>query len=346
MPFIDIFLVFFVASASLYIFRKVAKKVGLVDMPNHRKIHEGQIPLIGGVSICFTVIHYLYFNPVLFDNNTVFIVSIFILTLVGALDDRFDLSVRLRLLVQTIVSLMMISYSQIMLLDVGNIIGFGNIDLGILAAPVTVLAVLGAINAFNMVDGIDGLLGGLSIVTFGAFAILMGLGGQSDKLYISLLFLISIVPFIILNLGLIGRERKVFMGDAGSMMIGFTVVWLLLDASQNEGAVNNIRPVTCLWLIAIPLFDMLSVIVRRVQKGTSPFKPGRDHIHHILQMHEFTPISALANICAIAALLAAFGILGEVLQLSEVVMFWSFILSFIIYHMALERLISLKVTAS
>lgn len=341
MPLVDIFLVLFVASASLYVFRKLAKRVGLVDAPNQRKLHEGQVPLIGGVSICFTVIHYLYFNPVLFENNAVFISSILALTVVGALDDRFDLSVKLRLLVQTLVSLVMISFSGIMLADIGNLIGFGDIELGFLAIPVTVLAVLGAINAFNMVDGIDGLLGGLSIVTFGSIALLMSWTGQSDKIYISLLFTTSMIPFIFLNLGIIGRKRKVFMGDAGSMMIGFAVVWLLLGASQEEAG-QTIRPITCLWLIAIPFFDMVSIIVRRLQRGHSPFKPDRDHLHHILQRYNFSNIKALCLICSIATGLALIGILGELFSVPEYVMFSSFLLTFAAYHLALIKLCKVK----
>ncbi|QTH64619.1 UDP-N-acetylglucosamine--undecaprenyl-phosphate N-acetylglucosaminephosphotransferase [Psychrosphaera ytuae] len=336
-PFVEFLFVFFVAASSLYIFRKIGKAIGLVDKPNARKHHDGAVPLIGGVSICFTVVHYLYFNPVLNGYNNLFIAAIVILTVLGAVDDRFDVSFKFRILVQAIISVVMIHYSGIMLADLGNLFGLGNIELGWLGWPVTVLAVVGAINAFNMVDGIDGLLGGLSIVTFGSVAVLMGWTGQEGKLYISLLFLVAIIPFIFLNLGIIGRERKVFMGDAGSMMIGFTVVWLLLGASQEQSA-NTIRPVTCLWLIAIPLFDMASIVIRRVRRGHSPFYPDRDHIHHILQRFEFSDMRSLVLICSIAILLAGFGVIGEVYKVPESVMFISFLVTFVVYHLTLKQL--------
>ncbi len=340
-PFVEFLFVFFVAASSLYIFRKIGIAIGLVDKPNERKTHNGAIPLVGGVSICFTVVHYLYFNPVLDGYNNLFIASIVILTALGAVDDRFDVSFKLRILVQALISVVMIHYSGVMLADLGDLFSFGNIELGWLGWPVTVFAVVGAINAFNMVDGIDGLLGGLSIVTFASVSVLMEWTGQEGKLYISLLFLVAIIPFIFLNLGIIGRERKVFMGDAGSMMIGFTVVWLLLGASQ-EQSVNTIRPVTCLWLIAIPLFDMASIVLRRLRRGHSPFYPDRDHIHHILQRFNFSDLKSLIIICGVAIILCGFGVIGEMYDVPEMVMFIAFIFTFIVYHLTLRQMCALK----
>ncbi|MBU2917732.1 UDP-N-acetylglucosamine--undecaprenyl-phosphate N-acetylglucosaminephosphotransferase [Psychrosphaera sp. F3M07] len=327
--------VFFVAAASLYIFRKIAKVIGLVDKPNIRKHHSGSIPLIGGVSICFTVVHYLYLNPILFDNNNWYICSIICLTLLGTIDDRFDISFKIRIIVQAIISILMIEYTGIMLANLGNMFGFGQASLTLLAVPVTVIAVIGAINAFNMVDGIDGLLGGLSIVTFSSISILMYWTNQTDKLYISLLFIVSIIPFILMNLGVIGRERKVFMGDAGSMMIGFTVIWLLLGASQ-DNQVSTIRPVTCLWLISIPLMDMTSIMIRRIQKKRSPFMPDREHLHHIFQNKGFNTHSTLILICALATLFSGIGLIGEYYQIAEPIMFWGFLILFLIYNSILQ----------
>ncbi len=207
--------------------------------------------------------------------------------------------------------------------------------LGLLSPVVTILAVIGAINAFNMVDGIDGLLGGLAIVTFAGIALLLKVDSQHGLAYLCVVFIAAIVPYICMNLGIFGRERKVFMGDAGSMMIGFTVIWLLLGASQ-QSAENVIRPVTALWLIAVPLMDMAAIMFRRVRRGDSPFKPDREHLHHIFQRLGYTPRQTLALICGIASLLAGFGIYGEFAQLTESTMFWAFMLCFISYALALS----------
>ena len=335
---LEFLFIFSVATASLYIFRKIARRIGLVDKPNDRKHHKGTVPLVGGVSICFVVVHYLFFNPSWLDNNYVYMLSISILTIVGALDDRFDVSVKFRIVVQAAVSVLMILYSGIMLTDLGDLIGIGNLNLGIFSIPVTVVATLAAINAFNMVDGIDGLLGGLSIVTFSSISVLLYWTGQYNNLYISILFIASILPFILMNLGVFGRKRKVFMGDAGSMMIGFTVIWLLLGASQPHEESVSISPVTCLWLIAVPLMDMVSIIYRRIKTGRSPFKPDRDHIHHILQKNKFSSLSVLLIICVLAAALSTIGVLGEILHVPDYLMFVGFLTVFMAYHFILSKL--------
>lgn len=123
----------------------------------------------------------------------------------------------------------------------------------------TLLSFWGAINAFNTVDGIDGLLGALSGVTFGALAVMFYLDGEHELAQWSLCLLAASIPYILLNLGIIwGQKFKVFMGDAGSTLIGFTVIWLLIVATKGHDAV--IRPVTVLWFIAVPLMDMVTIL--------------------------------------------------------------------------------------
>lgn len=240
---IDITFIFFIAFSILFLMRKVARKVGLVDKPSGRKMHSGNIPLVGGIAICITIVHYIYSHPNIINHANLYMLSICGLTAVGALDDRFDLSVKIRIVVQALVSIAMIYFANAELHSLGNLFGIGVIELGIFGGLITVLAVIGCINAFNMVDGIDGLLGGLSIVTFASLGILLYLSGEQSLSYLCLLLVVCMVPYILMNLGLVGHKRKVFMGDAGSMMIGFTVIWLLIGASQTPGNAI-IRPVT------------------------------------------------------------------------------------------------------
>lgn len=332
--FIDLLLTFFIAFAILFLMRKVARKAGLVDKPSGRKIHTGNIPLVGGISICLTIVNYIYTHPSMINNANLYMFCIIGLTVIGALDDRFDLSVKIRMAVQALISFAMIYYAEVNLHTLGNLAGFGNIDLGYFSTFITILAVIGCINAFNMVDGIDGLLGGLSIVTFASLGILLSLVGEDSLSYLCLLLVICMIPYIIMNLGLIGRERKVFMGDAGSMMIGFTVIWLLIGASQTPEKVM-IRPVTALWLIALPLMDMAAIMVRRIKQGKSPFKPDREHLHHICQRLGCSPTQTLIFICLIASFFAGIGVVGEVLLIPEFLMFYGFVVFFAGYLLVL-----------
>lgn len=325
----------FFSFTSLFLMRKVAKAVGLVDKPNERKLHNGAIPLVGGIAISLSISQYLVTHPNVIPHSQVFLASIAALIVIGALDDKFDISFKIRLIVQAILSICMMYFADLRLENIGNLFGLGDLHLGFLSPVITILAVIGAINAFNMVDGIDGLLGGLAIVTLGAIAILLKVDSQHGLAYLCVVFIVAIIPYILMNLGILGRERKVFMGDAGSMMIGFTVIWLLLGASQDPSE-SLMRPITALWLIAVPLMDMAAIMFRRVRRGVSPFKPDREHLHHIFQRLGFTPRQTLAIICAIASSFAGFGIYGEFLKVPESTMFILFLGCFASYTVAMS----------
>ncbi|AUI85133.1 undecaprenyl-phosphate alpha-N-acetylglucosaminyl 1-phosphate transferase [Vibrio azureus] len=333
--FLELSFIFFSSFAILFLMRKVAKRVGLVDKPNARKKHDGAVPLVGGISICLVLAQYLTFKPNIIEHSWLYLICIMILTFIGAIDDKIDLSFKIRMGIQALLSLMMINVAGLELQSLGNMFGVGDISLGWLGSLITIIAVIGAINAFNMVDGIDGLLGGLSIVTFGALAILLQVDSQHGLAYLCVVIIVAMLPYICMNLGILGRERKVFMGDAGSMMIGFTVIWLLLGVSQTQGSEPLMRPVTALWLIAVPLMDMAAIMIRRIRRGDSPFKPDREHLHHIFQRLGLSSRQTLLVICLIATLYAGFGIYGEVNNISEVVMFGLFIGCFVLYSIIL-----------
>jgi len=333
--FIELGFVFFFSLVTLFMMRKIAKEIGLVDKPNERKHHNGAIPLVGGITICISFMSFLFNHPDLLPNHYLFMVSIFILTLVGALDDKYDLSFKIRFVVQGGLSIAMMSIADIQLHTLGNMLGFGDISLGFVGYFITVIAVVGAINAFNMVDGIDGLLGGLSMVTLGGLGFVLSVDGQSNLAYLCLVLIVIILPYVLFNLGLLGRERKVFMGDAGSMLIGFTVIWFLLLSSQQGG--TPLRPVTALWLIAVPLMDMAAIMIRRIRRGDSPFKPDREHLHHIFQRLGLNNTQILCAICAIAIAYAAFGIYAEIVNIPEWIMLVLFLVCFFIYQLLLSK---------
>ncbi|TKF89033.1 UDP-N-acetylglucosamine--undecaprenyl-phosphate N-acetylglucosaminephosphotransferase, partial [Vibrio breoganii] len=334
--YIELIFTFFFSLTALFFMRKFALNVGLVDKPNARKLHVGAVPLVGGLSICISILYFLFNHPDIIIHTELYAASILILVVIGALDDKYDISFKLRFLVQGALSIAMMGLGKIELSTAGNIIGTGPILLGWVGYIVTVFAVVGAINAFNMVDGIDGLLGALSSVTFGGLGYLMYYYGQYDLAYLCLVLIVIIIPYILLNLGAFGRKRRVFMGDAGSMLIGFTVIWLLLLSSQESRPL--MRPVTALWLIAVPLMDMAAIMIRRIRRGDSPFKPDREHLHHIFQRIGFSSKATLIIITTVSALYATVGVLGEIYKVPEYIMFYLFIVLFFIYLFSLMRI--------
>ncbi|QHM74987.1 Undecaprenyl-phosphate alpha-N-acetylglucosaminyl 1-phosphate transferase [Mixta theicola] len=273
-------------------------------------------------------------QPAWLPYSATYMVCATMLIVVGVLDDKFDLPVMPRMSIQAVIAGIMM-FNGLYLHSLGYIILGYELTLGVLGYVVTLLAVVGAINAFNMVDGIDGLLGALSSVTFGGLAAIFWLHGDNEKALWCLCLVVACLPYILLNLGIPwGRKFKVFMGDAGSTLIGFTVIWLLIVATQGEDAV--IQPVTALWLIAVPLMDMMRVMITRIRRGDSPFKPDREHLHHVLLNHGLTSHTTLLIMAGMSIMLTCTGILLEYLSVSDSINISIFLVLLFFYNIKIK----------
>jgi UDP-GlcNAc:undecaprenyl-phosphate GlcNAc-1-phosphate transferase len=156
-----------------------------------------------------------------------------------------------------------------------------NFSLGWIAIPVTIFVVVGMINALNMADGVDGLAGGQAVVSlllFVCFALYAGNDSVAERL---LAVAAAVLGFLCWNLRRPGLARaEVFLGDAGSMLLGFIIAWTAIRLSQNPA--HPVSPVLGPWTIALPLIDCCSLIIRRLRQGRSPFAGDREHLHHLL----------------------------------------------------------------
>ena len=332
---IPLFTVFCLTCVAIKVFNPIAQRVGLVDLPNERKLHVGAIPLIGGISIYCSV---LLVSSMVIEQSQVFnlyLISAALILFLGVLDDKYDLSVRVRMAAQVITASILIFGAELYLTSFGHILHFFELKLGYVGVVITILAVIGAINAFNMVDGIDGLAGMLSLVTFSSLAFLFYWAGNSWFM-LPLLFIGAISGYLLFNLRWpFPSFDKIFMGDAGSMLIGLTVVWMLVIGTQPQTSVFS--PVTALYLIAIPLMDMTAIMYRRVKKGMSPFKPDRDHLHHIFERAGYNRKQTLIRITLASLLLATIGVVAEILHIPEWIMFVTFLAIFACYNWALSN---------
>jgi UDP-GlcNAc:undecaprenyl-phosphate GlcNAc-1-phosphate transferase len=192
-------------------------------------------------------------------------------------DDLYGLKASLRIFFQSAIAYLFIVISGESLLQLGNLLGDGPIFLGIFSTAFTIFCIVGLMNAFNLVDGLNGICAMLGLVPL-SFLILLGSYHSG-----SLLLIGSILGFLAYNLGYLGKKRGVFLGDSGSNLIGFCLAIACIFYSQGYSPAGVvINPVTALWLVAIPLLDCISVIASRAINGIMPFRPGRDHLHHML----------------------------------------------------------------
>ncbi|MCV2216239.1 MraY family glycosyltransferase [Thauera sp. Sel9] len=312
----------------------LAPRAGLIDHPGEHKQHEHVTPFIGGFGIMAALLLAVVMLISLYPAQTTAWISLLIcggtMFLVGLVDDRWKLGFRIRLVVQAVLALVMVYGGAISLTSLGNMVFTGNVALGALAVPFTVFATIGGINALNMVDGIDGLVGTIAGVTLLLIALMTGFGGDGPMHLLSMALLGGVGGFLWFNMRH-GRQHRArtFMGDNGSMTLGLLIVWLLISLTQGENAL--ISPVAALWLFAIPLIDTLSVMVRRVLMGQSPFTPDRYHLHHLLQRAGFRVEDVVTSIGLLHLVLGGIGVSGLLWGVPESVMFMAFLFLFAAY---------------
>ncbi len=322
----------FITLGLLLALQPLAIAIGLTDLPSSRKTHTGEIPLIGGLCIYLCLLILYYWLPI---NNLAYLIAATLIVFCGLIDDYKAVSYKVRLIIEVLAVIIMVTWGGVHIVSFGNLLGFGEIQLGYFSYLFTAFAIVGGINAFNMIDGIDGLAGSLSLIVFAMIYTITF--NDSGIFTLCLIFIPAIIAFLLFNLRLFGRKKaSIFLGDTGSMLFGFTISCLIIRASQGEH--SSIPPVAVLWLIALPLFDSVSIMFRRLQKGRSPFEPDREHFHHILPLAGYSINQTVSIIVAFSLTLSGFGLIGiKLFNLPEWLMFFLFLGFFAVYYWGMSH---------
>lgn len=251
-----------------------AEQARLVDMPDVRKVHTIPIPRVGGIAMLAGTLPPMLMWLAVDRLMAGMLAGMVIIFLFGMWDDRRNLDYRLKFLGQ--------------LLAIAVVVGHGGLTIQALpfvgpeavpayvSVPLTVLFLLGITNAINLADGLDGLAGGTTLLIFSALAVLAYVAGDRGMLLVTLAVMGSILGFLRFNT----HPARVFMGDSGSQVLGFTVGVLALQMSQRVDP--SLSPSLPVLLLGLPILDTLFVMGQRLWDGRSPFKPDRNHIHHRL----------------------------------------------------------------
>jgi UDP-GlcNAc:undecaprenyl-phosphate GlcNAc-1-phosphate transferase len=306
-------LVCLTTAALILVLRPLAVTVGLVDVPSERKSHHGPVPLVGGIAI-FIAVAAVYLLPALTGvsipthDAVSFLVAGCLLVGVGLIDDFVELSAAVRLIAQTVAALLMIFGAGVALHDLGGMTLSGDVlELGVLSLPFTIFATLGVINAMNMCDGLDGLSGSLALTSLTGFLAASWLWGDPGKAALLTAIGGGIVGFLLFNLRLPGRSRAaIFLGDAGSMFLGFALTWFAISLSQGPGQV--VTPSAALWFLMVPIIDAVAMMLRRIVKGRSPFAADREHLHHIFLLAGYSVNQTVVILAMLSLAGVAFGL--------------------------------------
>ena len=269
-----VFIPFLFVTCIIPIVKKIAIHVGALDIPNERKVHTKPMPRLGGVGIYSGfLLGYMIFGEHTPTMNSILIGS-FIIIMTGFIDDIKPLKATHKFIGQVIAALIVVIYGGLLL---KNVSFFGiYIDFKWFAYPITVMFILGCINCLNLIDGLDGLAGGISSIfflTIGIIAFLQGRVGLSVVL--TFIMFGSTVGFLMHNF----NPARIFMGDSGSMFLGFIIAVITLLGFKSILTSAIIIP---LCILIVPILDTLCAIIRRKLKGESIGTPDKSHFHHQL----------------------------------------------------------------
>jgi UDP-GlcNAc:undecaprenyl-phosphate/decaprenyl-phosphate GlcNAc-1-phosphate transferase len=290
MPFI---LAMVATMASLPLLAKLGTRWLIIDRPGVRKVHAAPIPRVGGLAMAVGVLVAAALAIGLQAQDRWFLMAGAVLVVFGALDDRFDLDYRVKLLGQLIAVNIVVILGDV---QVHAITLDDRVMLpGWISLPLTVFFLVGVTNAVNLADGLDGLAGGTTFLCLCAVALLSSVGDQSAGTALCLTFAGAVLGFLRFNT----YPASVFMGDAGSQLLGFTIGVLSVRATQNPA--SQVSAAIPILLLALPILDTLSVMVQRIGEGRSPFSPDKNHIHHKLLALGFGHHEAVMVIYAVQA---------------------------------------------
>lgn len=312
---VAIFIIGFLVSMGLALaltplVKKFAIRIGAMDTPNARKVHTRIMPRLGGLGIflafVITVAALPLFVSAWFTTRDMSFVSAFlvggsIIVLIGALDDRFELSAKVKLLGQ-IVGASVVVFGFNIRVDFVNIPfqdAYSSLETWV-SIPLTILWIVGVTNAINLIDGLDGLVAGVSGIAIGTIAVMSFLMGNTMIALMCLVLLGGIIGFLFFNF----HPAKIFMGDTGSLFLGFSLAMLSMLGFKQIAVVSFITP---LIIIGVPLSDTLFAIIRRAVRRKPIFSPDKGHLHHCLRELGFSHRQTVLIIYGIAAF---FGVLA------------------------------------
>ncbi len=323
---IEIILVTLVASLFLIpVAKKVAEHIGAIDIPNERKIHKNPMPRLGGLAIFGSfLLGYILYGSITTQMISI-LIGAFIIFLVGVFDDIKPIKARYKFLVQIIAALIVVIYGQVYFNEI-TFLGL-NIKFNLLISYVLSTFFIVAIsNAINLIDGLDGLAGGISAIYFLTIAIIAFVLNKMGGLDVILTLIMfgSTLGFLINNF----PPAKIFMGDSGSLFLGFMISVIALLGFKVATLTSLVIPIT---ILAIPIFDTILAIFRRLLKGENIGTPDKEHFHHQLLKLKFSPKISIIIIYLINLIFSAISIIYVIGDNREAIILYLLVLVLLLF---------------
>jgi UDP-GlcNAc:undecaprenyl-phosphate GlcNAc-1-phosphate transferase len=285
--------------------KRFAIRVGAVDAPNQRKVHTRIMPRLGGLAIYLAFVGAFSVALPLMEGYKPHVIwglliGGTIVTIVGALDDRFDLLPKWKLLGQIAAASVVVSFG--LKVDFINMPFGEGTQMGWLSIPLTIFWIVGVTNAINLIDGLDGLAAGVSAIATGTIFVLALIMGSVTVALLSAVLLGSILGFLVFNF----HPAKIFMGDSGALFLGFSLATLSVLGFKQATLISFVVPI---FILGVPLSDTFFAIVRRTLNKTPISAADKNHLHHCLLGLGLSHRNSVLVIYGIAAMFALSAIL-------------------------------------
>ncbi len=326
-----------ITAAVIPVLSRAAGSWGLLAQPGPRKNHEGPVPTIGGLAMGAAFLTAYAFTGLATNLSPLLAAAVGITLAGGVLDDRHELRSVPKFGFQVAAAALLAFSGDVLLTHLGHLMSTQLFTLGRWAIPLTIFALVGVMNAINMADGLDGLAGALALaacVNFGAAA---SLGGHAPEFATICIAAGAAVGFLYFNARSPWRpQAAVFMGDTGSLLLGLLLGWFAVRLAMAEHPA--LAPITAVWILALPIGDTVTLLVRRALRGRNPFHADRQHLHHILLALGLSSNQTVATLAVLSFAIGALALAAEFTGVPQHVMFYLYMAGLVAYGVAAEIL--------
>ncbi|MCQ2375207.1 MAG: undecaprenyl/decaprenyl-phosphate alpha-N-acetylglucosaminyl 1-phosphate transferase [Salinivirgaceae bacterium] len=291
---------------------RFARRFNVLDTPDARKVQKSPVPVLGGVAVFIGIavaMVVLYF--VMPENGMIESLTLVmaVMLAVGTFDDIKDISPTARFIIEILVVLFLMYWSGIRICNFYGLWGYGAVLSAWIYVPLTIVSAVGIMNAINLIDGVDGYSSGFCTMASIMFGIMFYMMGNQLMTVVAAAAAGALIPFFMHNV--FGFKSKMFIGDGGTLLMGAIMsIFVLTLLSQREASLamsqKNVGLVPfALAVLSIPVFDTLRVMLGRIIKGKSPFRPDKTHLHHLYLELGFSHVGISVGLVTLDALIVA-----------------------------------------
>ena len=324
-----------ITAAAIPMLARAARRWGLLAHPGPRMTHEGAVPAVGGLAMGTAFLAAYAFTGLAASLSPLLAAAVAITLAGGVLDDRHQMRSLPKFGFQIVAAALLAASADALLTHLGNLMTPQLFTLGRWATPLTVFGLVGIMNAINMADGLDGLAGALALtacINFGAAASLAGHAPEFTTICITAGAALGFLYFNARSPW--RRQAAVFMGDTGSLLLGLLLGWFAVRLAMADRPA--LAPITAVWILALPIGDTVTLLLRRALRGRNPFHADRQHLHHILLALGLSNGQTVTALVALSFALGALALVTESAGVPQHVMFYAYMTGLVAYGLAAE----------